>query len=339
MNSMITSPITCPVCQTLTAQSHGNALELVVECDFCGAFTMDPELAVQVRSGDSRSGHWALNEVHRAALAHRIRTFKIHTVTHEHSPYVITRETLDSIRANGELPSVAVQAQNAIRYIGDEVSRTGMPVKALPRDFCSIIGSFDQQSAVRLVEELFERNIVRIGGHGSAVQRGDTIGSPFHSFASIDLSLDGWKQYEAEKHGMFKGDYGFIAMKFDDSVLDDLVNNYIKPKIKEDIGYKLIDLRDVSRAGIIDNIMRTQIRNSKFVIVDLSHDNSGAYWEAGYAEGLSKPVIYICERTKFDEAKTHFDTNHCTTVLWSMDGCEEFLEALIATIWRSIEKY
>jgi len=35
--------------------------------------------------------------------------------------------------------------------------------------------------------------------------------------------------------------------------------------------------------------------------------NPGAYWEAGYAEGLGKPVIYTCEEAKFVEA-SHFDT-------------------------------
>src|SRR3546814_6925901 len=82
-------------------------------------------------------------------------------------------------------------------------------------------------------------------------------------------------------------------------------------------------MRNVARAGIIDNIMRSQIRDAAFVIVDLTHDNSGAYWEAGYAEGLGKPVIYICEKAKFDKAKTHFDTNHCTTVVRSEEHTSE----------------
>jgi nucleoside 2-deoxyribosyltransferase len=64
----------------------------------------------------------------------------------------------------------------------------------------------------------------------------------------------------------------------------------------------------VSRAGVIDNILRAQICDAAFVLVDLTHDNTGAYWEAGYAEGLNTPVIYLCEQAKFDMAKTHFDT-------------------------------
>ena len=80
-----------------------------------------------------------------------------------------------------------------------------------------------------------------------------------------------------------------------------------------------------------------QIRDAAFVIADLSHDNLGAYWEAGYAEGLGKPVIYICERGKFEEKQTHFDTNHCTTVLWSTDDPDQFRRELIATLRRSLD--
>ena len=103
-------------------------------------------------------------------------------------------------------------------------------------------------------------------------------------------------------------------------------------------GTTFLDMRDSARAGVIDNIMRIQIRDAKFVIADLTHDNRGAYWEAGYAEGLGKPVIYICEKTKFDEKKTHFDTNHCLTVPWSRDDDTGFCDALSATIRRSLEQ-
>ena len=85
--------------------------------------------------------------------------------------------------------------------------------------------------------------------------------------------------------------------------------------------------------------MRTQIRDAAFVLVDLTHDNSGAYWEAGYGEGLGKPVIYICEQNKFDTEKTHFDTNHCTTVAWSIGDPEPFVERLIATLRRSLNLF
>ena len=126
-------------------------------------------------------------------------------------------------------------------------------------------------------------------------------------------------------------------MQFDDEDLDDFVQKVVKPAVKDGTGYDLVDMREVAQSGVIDNIMRVRIRDSAFVIADLTHDNRGAYWEAGYAEGLGKPVIYICEKTKFEDASTHFDTNHCTTVPWSRSDSDGFRQKLIATLRRSLD--
>ena len=126
-------------------------------------------------------------------------------------------------------------------------------------------------------------------------------------------------------------------MQFGDPALDLFVQDIVKPTVKEGIGCDLVDMRDIARAGVIDNIMRTQIRDAAFLIADLTHDNPGAYWEAGYAEGLGKPVIFICEKEKFEAKRTHFDTNHCTTVPWSRDDDDGFRQALIAALRRSLD--
>lgn len=65
---------------------------------------------------------------------------------------------------------------------------------------------------------------------------------------------------------------------------------------------------------------------------DLTNNNIGAYWEAGYAEGLGKPVIYLCEKSQFNEFKTHFDTNHHTTVVWDENDMDAAVKNLKDTI-------
>ena len=129
-------------------------------------------------------------------------------------------------------------------------------------------------------------------------------------------------------------------MKFNDPGLDSFVKDVVQPVVKEEIGYDLVDMRNVSQTGSIDNIMLVRIRDSAFVIADLTHDNHGAYWEAGYAEGLGKPVVYICEKTKFDEKGTHFDVSHYMTILWSnddpKDDSKEFRKKLVATLQHSL---
>lgn len=198
------------------------------------------------------------------------------------------------------------------------------------------VGALNNDMFGLLVKELIAKGLIISRGQievpnprGVGVLVGLTYG----------LTLEGWERYEAERHGRLAGHYGFIAMKFGDLVLDAFAESVIKPAVREGVGYSLIDLRDVSRAGVIDNILREQIRDAAFILVDLTHDNPGAYWEAGYAEGLGKPVIYLCERAKFDKAKTHFDTNHCTTVLWSENDPAEFSRQLIATLRRSLNLF
>jgi hypothetical protein len=151
----------------------------------------------------------------------------------------------------------------------------------------------------------------------------------------VDLTLAGWAEYEKERRGDTSGAHGFIAMKFGDPVLDPFVSDVVKPAVST-LGYELVDMRDVAEAGLIDNVMRARIRDAAFVLVDLSHANEGAYWEAGYAEGLGKPVLYLCNKDVFDDKGTHFDTNHCTTVKWDAAAPEPFEEELLATLRRSL---
>jgi nucleoside 2-deoxyribosyltransferase len=85
---------------------------------------------------------------------------------------------------------------------------------------------------------------------------------------------------------------------------------------------------------LIDDKLRVEIRRSKFILADLTDENRGSYWEAGFAEGLGIHVIYLCEEEKFKREKPHFDINHHLTVIWKNDeaGLKKFADELKATI-------
>ena len=153
--------------------------------------------------------------------------------------------------------------------------------------------------------------------------------------AHATLTFAGWEQYESLRRGGPVYRKAFMAMKFGDSLLDQVLEAVFKPSALR-AGFDLFKLTDRPKAGLIDNRMRAEIQACDFVVADLSHDNLGAYWEAGYAEGLVKPVIYTCEKTKFEAAKTHFDTNHHLTILWDQaspgDCSQEFVATIRATL-------
>ena len=88
--------------------------------------------------------------------------------------------------------------------------------------------------------------------------------------------------------------------------------------------------------GITDEIM-VEIKRSKFVIVDFTYNNSGAYFEAGYAQGLGRPIIRCCKKEWFDndESGLHFDVKHYNTIMWETH--EDLYEKLCNNIMANID--
>ena len=122
-----------------------------------------------------------------------------------------------------------------------------------------------------------------------------------------------------------------MAMKFNQPALDRVVEKCFRPAVKR-AGFELRVLTDNQPAGSIDDQLRAAILASRFVVADLTHGSPGAYWEAGFGEGLGLPVIYTCEKTAWKEQGTHFDTNHLNTIIWDPEDLAEAENRLVATI-------
>jgi nucleoside 2-deoxyribosyltransferase len=91
------------------------------------------------------------------------------------------------------------------------------------------------------------------------------------------------------------------------------------------------------KPSLVDAIIEDEIRRCRFLIADLSDDNPGAYWEAGFAEGLGKPVIYICRASEGGkEKRTHFDANHRHTVRWDLATLDKTATELKAVIRNTL---
>lgn len=323
------SDVTCPICQNhdgyecKASRNSGGFDAAFYDCEVCGKFGIT-RTALEDDLIDDES---QFSLPYRAAISHYI---KLRNINYPKDNIILNSDDLERFDAEQiSLPNPSQQATNIIRFIGDIVASSGKEIDSLSPDFSAIVGSPSREFACDLLYQLNKRDLVR----GYFIP---DVNGPVHA-QDISLTLSGWDMYESERQGRVSGTYGFLALKFGDEFLDPLVRDHIKPAIKS-IGYEAVDLRDVSRAGVIDNLLRIQIRDAAFVIVDLTHDNAGAYWEAGYAEGLGKPVLYICQKEKFDSHKTHFDTNHCTTVMWDLNDIAQFTDTLVATLQRSLNR-
>lgn len=74
-----------------------------------------------------------------------------------------------------------------------------------------------------------------------------------------------------------------------------------------------VDL-DVHNGNISDKIVE-EIRNCKFLVADFTCQNTGVYYEVGYAKGIGKTVIYSCRQDDF--VNVHFDIKQIQFVLWT----------------------
>ena len=120
----------------------------------------------------------------------------------------------------------------------------------------------------------------------------------------------------------------FVAMKFGEETKE------LREKIKE--GLKEFNVRimdEIEHNHQIVPEMLYEIRNSRFVIAELSHHNNGAYYEAGYALGLGKEVIHICDKKEL-KSGLHFDVAQVNTIFY--DSIDEIPEKLRKRIEATI---
>lgn len=147
----------------------------------------------------------------------------------------------------------------------------------------------------------------------------------------VSPTFSGWLAYEEILRGKTSGKNAFIAMPFNKPDLEETWLPRLRSAVRE-TGFELKRVDDEPEPGLIDVKMRVQIRQARFLIVELSHANNGAYWEAGFAEGLGKPVIYCCR----EDEKPHFDVDHSLRVVWSPTTLDIAIERLKATIRNAL---
>jgi hypothetical protein len=226
------------------------------------------------------------------------------------------------ILQENRLPSLAEQRDNLLRWLADHVE-FDRAVSFGYEGLGARVGSASPGAFQLLLESMLSDGIL-------SGKLGADAGGEFK------LAHRGLERLEQLERATPSGYNAFMAMQFGDAALNRIVDEYFRRAVK-DTGFELYRLDDKPEAGLIDARLRNEIRNCRFLVADLSHANAGSYWEAGYAEGLGKPVIYTCEQTVFDGkaagiSKPHFDTNHHLTIVWNVDDPQPAASQLRETI-------
>jgi hypothetical protein len=312
----------CPVCELNRQRTTISSGRFYVDCRRCGSFRIDQDLVEDLGSYErQRPGS-------RTRFSHYIRRMK-REISGQSLPYADDdfHFAIESYVAS----SVSEQFDDALLALSELTKTPSASYKLSMEDIQSSVRAYDREDVYYLFQHLHSEGYVENAVYASP----STVDGLIEHTGRI--TFKGWLRVEELKRSKQSSRDAFMAMKFGDAELNQFLENVIRPTVSK-TGFRLLKLDDEPKAGLIDDRMRLQIKSSRFLLADLSHGNKGAYWEAGYAEGLGKPVIYLCKQAVFDDesSRPHFDTNHHLTVIWDAKKPDDFASRLKATIRFSI---
>lgn len=322
---MIKPPEKCPICQTSYSKEY-NAVRpdaLRIDCHRCGEYDISGTALATIQAKLNAQAN------RRAIMSHSLR--RMAGLRQDTKPFV-SDDSIDSFFKSDRLPTPKKQADDATLLIGDLQISPDQHLRISGNFFGSWIGTSIPNSLPDGVDWILRH----LRDQHLADSR-ETASVESGRMFSIGLTMAGWEKYAQLKRVDIASRTAFMAMKFGDKSIDSVVDNCFKPAVAR-TGFELKKLTDDQPAGLIDDQIRASILSGRFVIADLTHGSHGAYWEAGFAEGLGLPVIYTCERSHWEERKTHFDTNHLLTIVWDSGNLEKTGQELAATIRATLRK-
>lgn len=306
----------CSICNSATkVEEHAEKNTYTVSCPTCGEYDItDEALTVYLRS-DLKDKY--------LPISYWIR----HNQSEKRPPFIDTK-MMRLLLKPFKFLTPKEQANELLLWMGDYYIQPGMRINKKMEELWSVTGSPNMNNLRYIINYLVSDGIFSSFDNRLLETENTLFGI---------LSFKGWDRYYELRRSNKDSRLAFMAMQFDNPLLQKLYDDVIVKTVKE-TGYDIRMANEVKRAGLIDDKIRVEIRRSKFVITDLTDENRGAYWEAGFAQGLGIPVIYICEKEKFEKLSTHFDTNHNLTVKWDKDFTRwnEFADELKATIRETL---
>lgn len=297
--------IKCPVCAT-DAKSipHAGEPNILIGCNcpVCGHYsiTEDGLEALKNNTVDYRLSAWIREQ----------QEFK-------RQPPKITTYLLDDVLKN--LPDYKVSEKQILllRAIERRTDYPGAEVLMAKEDY-PLAWTKNDKELKFLLQALADRRLISIHEDRLKVGIVQTIILP-----------DGWAYLDKHPSLSAFTNQAFVAMSFKNELVP-IWESGIKPAV-EKAGYKPHRVDKEPHIDRIDAKIIADIKDSKFIIADVTEQNQGVYFEAGFALGLKLPVIWCIKED--DLQNVHFDTRQYNHIVWkSPEDLEEQLYNVICAV-------
>lgn len=281
----------CPICkldkQDVRVSDYGERLSL--DCPRCGRFTIT---------------RTAASMAERKSLSQKLTARIIERNESRAEVPEINSNTLREVEL--ALPDYRVTEKQLLllRAFEKKSSFPGQSVEVISRLDYPLAWSSSEEEFRYLLRSLIERNLVR---------RTDGSDDLSDSFVyKFEITAAGWAFLEERDRTAVIGNQVFVAMSFHDD-LKPAWEGGISPALKK-AGYRPYRVDAEQHIDRIDTKIITEIKNSQFLVADVTLQRPGVYFEAGYAIGLGLPVFW-CVRSD-DLQNVHFDTRQYNHIVW-----------------------
>ena len=290
----------CPVCKFNGAQVLTEGDGVCVRCPRCGSFSMTGTMVST-----------AVNEKDRFIVSAYLRDRELRNMP----PLIINSSAAAPLQSKSPDGSYgigwdSIVSQGIPQSIAEKIDRTlcNLSRMAQASKWIKIRSEIDWVVAYAedvdgwqfIMRQLQEDKFVEM----------DLVNS------AIRITPKGWNRVADIERGAAALRYrqAFVAMWFDDS-MGQAWNTGFKPGVEEGTGIKAarVDLKEHNDK--ICDVIIAEIRKSSFLIADFTGNRGGVYFEAGFAKGLGIPVIFSCQKGKW-EKKLHFDTRQYNHIIW-----------------------
>ncbi len=144
------------------------------------------------------------------------------------------------------------------------------------------------------------------------------------------LTLKGWQKAEILYNQIAVSDKVFVAMWFDPQ-MDEAWKDGFEPAFRH-CGFNPFRIDLILHNDKIDDRIIAEIKRSGLIVADFTGNRGGVYFEAGFAMGLGRKLIWTCREDYID--KVHFDTRQYSHIVWC--NSKDLKEKLIARIEATV---
>lgn len=295
---------TCPICKledNAVNRRHASRDRYFFDCPRCKQFLITLEALVESHDAIPKLSAW-------------IRDYN---ENHSDIPEIY-RESLEEIPASIPDYSPREKQIKLLQNIERMTEYPGKTVRIITKYDIPLAWASTEEELRYYVQSLIERNLL----HKMSQEIGPVP-------LSVAITADGWDYLEQYDRRIEERTQAFVAMSFSDD-LKQIWEGPIYNAITK-AGYKPRRVDAEPHADRIDVKIISEIKNSRFMVADVTEQKRGVYFEAGYALGLGLPVIWCVRKDDLDNV--HFDTRQYNHIVWeASDELENRLYDFICAI-------